>query len=139
MIHNLYKVGLPFEEMTVTARENVLSAWALLAGVVIALTGGILLSFGGQANPFILGILLVLGILLGFFVDINEREASTFLLASLSLVIVSFAGQQGIIGIQLGELAIGKIIASTLSGLLVLVVPATIVVAIRSIFLIARR
>lgn len=125
--------------MAVTARENVLSAWALLAGVVIALTGGILLSFGGSANPFILVVLLLLGLLLGFFVEINDREASAFLLASVSLVIVSFAGQQGIANIQFGEIRIGQIIASTLSGLLVLVVPATIVVAIRSIFLIARR
>ncbi|MEK6899368.1 MAG: hypothetical protein AABW79_04705 [Nanoarchaeota archaeon] len=125
--------------MALKARENLFSAWALLVGVVIALIGGILLSFGGQANPFILGVLLVLGLLLGFFVEINQHEASTFMLASLSLVIVSFAGQQGIANIQFGEIALGNIIASTLSGLLVMLVPATIVVAIRSIFLIARR
>lgn len=125
--------------MALTARENVFSAWAFLIGVVIALTGGILLNFGGQANPFILGLLLLLGLLMGFFVEISDREATTFLMASVALVIVSFAGQQGIANIQVGEINLGGIIASTLSGLLVLLVPATIVVAIKTIFLIARR
>lgn len=125
--------------MALKARENVVSAWAFLIGVFIAILGGVLLNFGGTANPFILVVLLLLGLLVGFFVEITEKEASAFLLASVSLVIVSFAGQQGLSNIAFGEIRIGAIVSSTLAGLLVMLVPATIVVAIKSIFLIARR
>jgi uncharacterized membrane protein (UPF0136 family) len=86
----------------------------------------------------VLSILAILGVIVGYFV--NDKESQTFLLASVSLVIVSFAGIQGlvlnaaIIGIDIGEL-----ISSILGALLVLFVPATIVVALKVVFAIARK
>lgn len=126
--------------MVIRARENVLGAWAFLIGVVVAIVGGVVLSFGYSVNPFILTLLALLGLVAGFFVDVNENKGTTFLMVAVSLVIVSFAGQQGIAGVELvGIISIGKIVSSTLAGLLVLLVPATIVVAIKTLFSLAQR
>jgi hypothetical protein len=72
----------------------------------------------------------------GLFVA--DKDVKTFLLVTVSLVIVSFAGisalkQAEILGIQIGE-----IVSSTLGALLVFFVPATIIVAIKTIFAVAK-
>lgn len=126
-------------KMSIRARENVIGAWAFLIGVILAIVGGIILSFGYSVNPIILTLLALIGFVAGFFVNVNEDVGTKFLLLAVSLVIVSFAGQQGIAGIELGALRIGKIVSSTLGGLLILLVPATIVVAIKSLFALAVR
>lgn len=125
--------------MALRAREGLIGAWSFLIGVVLAVSGGIALSMGGEANPIILVVLSLLGLTAGFFVHVNDKEATTFLLASVSLVIVSFAGQQGITNVAFGTIRIGQLISSTLAGLLVLLVPATIVVSLKTLFIIANR
>ena len=122
--------------MPIRARENLFGAWAFLIGVVLAMATG-LLSFG-TINPIILAILAVLGLVVGF-INVSDRDVSTFLMAAVSLVIVSFAGIAGISTIEFGRIPLGKYIASTLGALLVLLVPATIVVAIKSLFSISQK
>lgn len=121
--------------MVIRSKENLFGAWAFLIGVVLALAVGIL-SFG-QLNPIILAVLVILGLIVGF-VNVSPKDVNTFLVAAVSLVIVSFAGLQGINGVELIGIDIGKIVASTLGALLVLLVPATIVVAIKSLFSISQ-
>ncbi|NCO11011.1 hypothetical protein CO038_04260 [Candidatus Pacearchaeota archaeon CG_4_9_14_0_2_um_filter_39_13] len=135
--------------MVIRARENLVSAWAFLIGVILALGVGIL-SFG-KLNPFIFGIILVLGLIVGFFINVEDRDAHSFLLASVSIVIVSFAGisslqnlitfagLRGITDVELVGLEIGAYITGTLVALLMLLIPATIVVAVKSLFSIAKR
>ena len=117
--------------MPVKARENLISAWAFLIGLILAIVVGIV--SGKRTSPWILGVLAVLGLIVGYFV--SEKEVKTFLLASVSLVIVSFAGIQGLVlDAAIRGVAIGKIVSSVLSALLVLFVPATIVVVVKTIF-----
>jgi hypothetical protein len=125
--------------MVIRAKENIVGAWAFLIGVIVAIVGGVILSFGYSVNPLILALLAIIGLVAGFFVDVSENKGSTFLMIAVSLVIVSFAGQQGIAGVQIIGISIGTLVSSTLAGLLVLLVPATIVVAIKSLFSLARR
>ncbi len=121
--------------MPIRARENLFGAWAFLIGIILAVLVGIFA--GARTNPLVLGILALIGIVVGFFV--TERDVQTFLLASVSLVIVSFAGIQGlvlsaaVIGINIGQL-----VASILGALLVLFVPATIIVALKTVFSLAK-
>ena len=91
---------------------------------------------GDKVDPLILGVLAFLGIIVGFFV--SEKDVQTFLLASVSLVVVSYAGVSGLIlnAAVLG-LDIGSYVASVLGTLLALFVPATIVVAIKTVFSLA--
>ena len=122
--------------MSIKARENLVGAWAFLVGIVLAVLVGIFAS--NRTNPLILGILAVLGLGVGYFVA--EKEVQTFLLASVSLVIVSFAGIQGLVlDAAIRGVAIGKIVSAILGALLVLFVPATIVVALKTVFSLAKR
>ena len=122
--------------MPVRYKENLIGAWAFLAGIVIALIVG--LFTGNRTNPLILGVLAILGLVLGFFV--SEKNVQTFLLASLSLVIVSFAGIQGLVlDAAIRGVEIGKLVSSVLGALLVLFVPATIIVALKTVFALAKR
>ena len=117
--------------MAIRSRENLIGARAFLIGVILAIVVGAIAR--ENTNPLILGVLALLGLVVGYFV--GDKDSKTFLLAGVSLVIVSFAGIQGlvlsaaIIGIDIGE-----ILASVMGALLVLFVPATIVVAIKTVY-----
>lgn len=126
--------------MPIRSRENIVGAWAFLIGVVLAFVVGV---FAGTAFiepsilPFILALLAILGLIVGYFVA--EKDVQTFLVASVSLVIVSYMGISGLIlGAAVSGFNLGSIISSVLQTLLALFVPATIVVAIKTVFSIAK-
>ncbi len=123
--------------MAIRDKENVFSAWAFLIGVVLALVGGMLSALFGHLNPIVLGLLLVIGFIVGF-IGVSPNDVSKFMTAAVSLVIVSYAGTAGVRNIEFLNWEIGNILSSTLGALLVLLVPATIVVAIRSMFSISQ-
>lgn len=120
--------------MAIRSRENLISAWAFLIGLILAIIAGIISGSSSHSGAtWILALLALLGLTVGYFV--SEKEVKTFLLASVSLVIVSFAGIQGLIlDAAIRGVAIGPVVSAILSALLVLFVPATIVVVIKTIF-----
>jgi|SRR3989344_4267107 len=121
--------------MPIKSRENLIGAWAFLAGIILAIIVGFFA--GSRTNPLILGILALLGVVLGFFV--SQKNVQTFLLASVSLVIVSFAGIQGLVlSAAVMGINIGDLVASILGTLLVMFVPATIIVALKTVFSLAK-
>jgi len=126
--------------MVIKARENSIGAWAFLIGVLLAVVMGIF--SGGYTNPIILTIIGFLGIVVGYFVA--EKDVQTFLFASAASVLAAYAGIQGFAtnialrGITVSGVEIGKITASVLGALLFLFVTATIVVAIKTVFSIAK-
>ncbi|MGV8142599.1 MAG: hypothetical protein ACP5NS_03100, partial [Candidatus Pacearchaeota archaeon] len=71
-------------------------------------------------------------------IGVTPNDIPKFLTAAVSLVIVSYAGTAGVRNIEFLNWEIGNIVSSTLGALLVLLVPATIVVAIRSMFSISQ-
>ena len=91
-------------------------------------------------NAFILAVLIILGLVVGFgFARVSAKDVNSFLLASVSLVIVSFAGIQGLVlSAAIRGIDIGSIISSVLGTLLVLFVPATIIVALKTVFSLAK-
>src|SRR3989304_935474 len=115
--------------MAIRAQENSLGAWAFLIGIILAIIAGIFTR--GSADPTILIIIAVLGVVVGYFVA--ENNVQTFLFASVATVVASFAGIQGLAtnvaltGITVSGVEIGKIMVSVLTALLFLFVPATIV------------
>ncbi len=124
--------------MPIKSRENLIGAWAFLMGIVIAIIAGIFTIFYGQKiNPIIILVLAGLGIVVGYFVA--EKNVQTFLIASVSLVVVSFAGIQGLVlSAAIIGVDIGRIISPILGALLVLFVPSTIVVALKTVFSLAK-
>jgi len=126
-----------FKIMAIRSRENLVGAWAFLMGVILAVLIGILTSLTRiKTNPLLLSILAVLGIIVGYFVA--EKDVRTFLIASVSLVLVSFAGIQGLVlSAAISGISIGEMVSSILGALLVLFVPATIIVALKTVFSLA--
>lgn len=108
-------------------KSNLLGAWAFLAGVLIA----IIVSFlqGSTTEGIWPIVLVVIGLIVGLL-NVGGKEMTTFLLASVSLVIVSSFGAASLSSV----LYVGEI----LRALMVLFVPATIVVALRSLFAVSK-
>lgn len=119
----------------VKSKENLLGAYAFLTGVILAILVGILqttLDIRTSSLPYVL--LVLLGIGVGLF-NFNERDSFTFLVASLSLVIVSGFGQTALVYVS--KVPILSSLSDILAALLVMFVPATIIVALKTVFSIA--
>lgn len=124
------------------SKENNVGAWAFLVGVVLAIIVGIfttlipipsLKTYSAQ----VYGLLAVLGLIVGGFIKIEGKESQTFLLAGTILVIISKFGMDSVRGSLIG-IGIGDAVSSVFAALLVLFVPATIILALKTVFSIAK-
>ena len=117
------------------SKENLTGAWAVLIGVVIAIIFGIfqetiLVSY----TSWIYVLLASLGVIIGFVsVSSDSKDSVTFLLATVSLVIVCSIGQEKLALIGTFGLFMGTIF----NTLLIMFIPATIVVALKTVFSVA--
>ena len=100
-------------------------SWAFLIGVVLAVVLGAL----GQMNSTVLWILALIGLVIGLL-NIADEEATPFLMSGAVLIIAASLGAEAIGAIGVFE--------RILNALLVIFVPATIIVAIRNVFSLAR-
>lgn len=109
-----------------------IGSWAFIVGVVLAVVVPI---FTGLTT-WLTWLLVVLGLVIGFL-NITVGETTPFLLAALALVIVAgFGGASGMIANVPG---IGVALGGIFDAILLLVVPATVIVALRSIYSVARK
>jgi hypothetical protein len=126
--------------MAIKSQENSIGAWAFTIGIVLACIVGVF--SGSYSNPLLLTIIAILGLVVGYFVP--EKSVQTFLFASAASLIASFAGIQGLAsdvalrGITVSGVQITKMMISVLGALLFLFIPATIVVAVKTVFSIAK-
>ena len=100
-----------------------LGGWAFLIGVILAIIFGFV-----QAGPWLAWTLVVLGIIIGLL-NIAEKEVKPFLFAGTILVIVA----------ALGGGVFESWLKTILDNMLFLFVPATIVVALRSVMTLAKK
>jgi hypothetical protein len=121
--------------MAIRYRETRIGAWAFFIGVVLAILVGIVAR--ENISPLIQIILAALGLVVGYFVA--EKDVRTFLIASVSLVLVSYTGIQGmVLNAAIAGTSLIKVMSYILGALLNLFVPATIIVAIKSVFSISK-
>ena len=128
--------------MAIRAKENFIGAWAFLIGIILAVVIGISTTLISipilvKYSSAIYAILVILGIIIGFSINTSRKDSQTFLIAGAILVIVSRFGMESVIGSLIG-IGVGEIVSSTFAALLALFVPATIVVAIKTVFGIAK-
>ena len=129
--------------MVLKSAENSVGAWVFLSGVVLAVTIGIVTTFVlpwskiTQYSSPIYGILILLGLIVGFSINVSGKDAQTFLLTGAVLVVVSRFGMESVTGSLIG-IGVSDAVASTFSALLTLFVPATIIVALKTVFSITR-
>ena len=117
------------------AKENLVGAWAFFIGVILAVIIGLFQTRLGTTSTLFYSLLVILGIFVGVL-NAGDKDSVTFLLASLSLVIVSGMGQSTLIFISNLSPVLSSLMA-ILSTLLVMFVPATIIVALKVVFSIA--
>jgi hypothetical protein len=118
------------------SKDNLIGAWGFLIGVILAILVGLFQPrFGESTNTIIYSVLVVSGIIVGFL-NVEDKDWLNFLFAALSLVIVSGLGQQTINNIvKLSPIL--AYLSSILSALLFMFIPATIIVALKSVFALA--
>jgi len=127
--------------MVLKSHENTMAAWAFLIGVILAIIIGLsttlipipaLVAYSAQ----IYAILVLLGIFVGF-VHTTGRDSQTFLIAGAILVIVSKFGLESVTGTLIG-IGIGDAVSSVFGALIALFAPATIIVALKTVFSLAK-
>ena len=129
--------------MVIKSNENSFGAWAFLTGVILAVIIGLstssFLSISAiqSYSPQIYAILVLLGLFVGFSIKVSGKDAQTFLIAGAVLVVVSKFGMESVTGSLIG-IGIGDTVSSTFAALLALFVPATIIVALKTVFSIAK-
>jgi len=129
------------KKMVIRAQENSIGAWAFLIGVILALLIGLSTTVFSiptvvAYNTQIYGVLVILGLVIGF-AGVSGRDAQSFLWAGAVLVIVSRFGMDGVRGSLIG-IGVGDAVSSIFGALLAMFVPATIVVALKTVFSIAK-
>jgi hypothetical protein len=105
-----------------------IGSWAFIIGVIIALIVG---GFGNK-DPIVTTVLILLGLIVGLL-NVTGRETTPFLLASVSLVIVSSMGGAGLASVA----SIGTTLQGILNAIMTFVMPATIIVALKAIYALA--
>ena len=108
----------------VKSKENLVGAYAFLIGVVLAVVFGMFNNSLEQAGGLFYSTLVVIGIIVGAM-NSRDKDSLTFLIASLSLVIVGSLGMEPLKYIALNNYAVDSL-RNVLGSLLVLFVPATI-------------
>lgn len=114
-------------------------SWGFLAGVILAIILGIsgsLASNGVASLPTITwmtSLLIIVGLIVGFL-NVTSNETNQFLFATLVLVVISGLG-----GNMLGQInAIGTMLKSIFSAILLFVVPATLIVSLKAVVALAK-
>lgn len=107
---------------------HVLGSWAFVVGVLVSLIAGVI-----TLNAGVTSFLIILGLVVGFL-NVQRKETMNFILASVSLVIIGSFGGALISKISV----IGPTLGRIFSALVIFIIPAAIVVILKSVFSIER-
>ncbi len=100
------------------------SKGSFIVGLVIAVAGGL-----GFEQIWVGWVLAVLGLIVGFL-NISDKESQTFLLAAIALIVAANA-----VG---GIPYIGELVTRIIANLVLFLGGAVLVVAVKSLFAVAR-
>jgi len=107
------------------SKGNLIGGWAFLIGVILAIVLGAM----GPVSGTILTVLVVLGLIVGFL-NVADEETTPFLMSGIALIIASSFGGDSLSSITIA----GQI----LDALMAIFVPATIIVAVKNVFSLAK-
>src|SRR3989344_4673079 len=111
--------------MAKTRGMDVLGKWAFLIGVLLAVVLGVLGPVTGTWAMVLVGIGIVVGLL-----NVADREVMPFLMSGAVLIIASSLGGNLMSNVPY--------VGSVLDALLAIFVPATVIVAVKNVFGLAR-
>lgn len=104
---------------------NVVGSWAFLVGVLLAVVLGLI----GNFSQTWMIVLVVIGLLVGLLNVVGD-ETTPFMMSGVVLIIASAFGGAVLSNVPL--------VSSVLNSLLVIFVPATVIVAIKNVFNLAK-
>ena len=104
-----------------------IGGWAFLIGLVIAVIVGF--GLGGNLSQGMVITLFVIGLIVGLL-NIADEEVTPFLMSGTVLVIVASLSKD--------VLSTVAFVGSVLDALLILFVPATVVIAVKNVFQLAK-
>mgnify|MGYP001572748643 CR=1 FL=1 len=104
--------------------QEKIGSWAFLIGVILAVIFGFL-----GTQTWLPWLLVIIGLIVGLL-NISGKEVNAFLMAGTILVIVSSLGGSTLSSMQF--------LGAILNNMLTIFVPATILVALKSVFGLAR-
>ena len=111
-------------------KNNLLGSWSFLVGIIIAVLVG--LGVGVNLTPTVIAVLVLLGIIIGLL-TIGSREIEPFIMASIAFLLAAYIGKDIVGMVTIVNLG------NVLQAIIALVVPATIIVALKEVFNIAKK
>ena len=110
--------------------------YSFIIGVILAVVLGVATPVLGDASTLLWSLLVVLGIIVGFL-NVSIKETKDFLWVTVALVLVAYAGSEQVNSWESVKL-IGPYLKSMFDSILAFVVPASVVVALREVWVMAR-
>ena len=110
--------------------------YSFIVGVVFALVLGLASDQLVAYKSWVWSVLVVLGLVVGFL-NVSGKETKDFLMVTVALVVVAFAANSQISSWSSVEV-IGKYLSGLFNSLMAFVVPASIVVALKEVWQMAR-
>lgn len=107
-------------------KNDQIGGWAFIIGLVIAVLAG-LVTVPAYLSTWVL---VILGLIVGFL-NIGDKEITAFLIATIALLVVGGAGLSAIP-------TVGGYLESVLTFVVVFVAPASVVVAVKQVYNIAK-
>ena len=106
--------------------------WAFLIGVVLAVITGIGTGLAQEwgTNPWLMLLLVVLGLVVGF-VNITAKEVQGFLVAAVALLV---AGTANLAEVNTLVPSLGDILEGIIKMVIYVVAPAALIVCLRAIY-----
>ncbi len=101
-----------------------IGSWAFIIGIVLSIISGFWV-----LNPTWTSILIIMGLIVGFL-NIKSKDATKFLWLAVALVIVSTFGGPVLANVW-------PVLQRMLNAIIVLIIPMTIVVAVKEVMLLA--
>jgi len=114
--------------MAKSDNSSKIGRWAFVIGALIAIAAGLL----GSMSTAVVSTLVILGLIVGLL-NVTGKETQMFLLAGVSLVIVTSMGAANLAAVPV----VGTYIVGIFGGLMTFVVPAVIIVALKAVMALA--
>ena len=116
--------------------EKQIGDYSFIIGVILAVVLGLAAPKLGTATAWLWSLLVVLGLVVGFL-NVSGKETKEFLWVTVALVVVAYAGSAQINSWSNVEI-IGAYLKGIFDSMLAFVVPASVVVALKDVWGLAK-
>lgn len=115
--------------------EKKIGQYSFVIGMVIAVVVGLAIPALAELEPWLVSLMIVLGLIVGFL-NVATKESQQFLIVGVVLVLLTYAGGAGN---TLGTVMyIGAYLSGIFQAIMAFVIPAVIVVGLKTVWKLAK-